>query len=101
MRFIVKSDFRKTPGVETEGALLHPDHIHTGCYINIGKAATIEELAAESTQSVMLVAQLNAANRICDASDPKAVKWVEGLVAAEKKRQAVIEKTAPQPTAAK
>lgn len=91
MKFIVKSDFRKTPGIEVESGAdpENPAHIPMGAIITIGKEGEIENL---SGQEVKLVAQLNAANRIADANDPKAVKWVNDQVAAERKRIAGIDK---------
>lgn len=124
MKFIVKSDFYRTPQlaeVEIGGAAKiekngkpvlidgkaieldieppHANHFHTGAIIELGKSANESELQTTRTDNAetkKLIAQLRYCGRIGDAADKDVVSRVVDDVIATKTREAQQAKLARQ-----
>ena len=92
MKLIALSDFRNTHEIEIENPI-HEKHVHMGAIFSIGGDLPLEKMKQEDR---LLVAALNAAGRIGDATNPETVKAVQAKVAAEKKREAAIAAAAPK-----
>lgn len=79
MKLIAKRSFRN-PGrqIKLDKYEVNEDHIHQGAVFEIGTAAKYEGLNRTDQE---LVAQLNLADCIADATDANIVKQVEKKVA--------------------
>lgn len=85
MLLIAKRDFRNPQrAIKIEGAK-HPDHIHQGATFEIGGKADYDALNPQDKQ---LVALLNAADCIGDASDRKIVGKVQAAISEREKAEA-------------
>ncbi len=97
MRFIALRNFRN-PGraIDLGDDALHDDHVHKGAIFAIGEDELVEEDAVGfkrlNKNQQMLVAQLNAANCIGNAANPKVVAAVKRELADEAKAAAELKK---------
>lgn len=102
MKWIVKSDFYRTPELEDvqvvdacKGAKkeqLHANHFSIGQVIELGKMTNESELQTGKDPQKTLIAQLRYSGRIGDASDKDVVKRVEQDVDTANKRAATLAK---------
>lgn len=99
MKLVAASDFRNTANLEIEDAL-HPAHVHKGARFTIGAELPVEKLNAGDKR---LLAELNAAGRVVEASNTKAVEQIDAEVKTEEarlKKLAKAEKAAAKAPAA-
>ncbi len=82
MKLIALRDFRNNLKLKIPGAL-HDDHVHQGA---------VFELDETDDKTADTIAKLNAAGCVGNAEDPKTVKFVDGEVAAAKKREGAAAK---------
>ena len=93
MRFIVQSAFRNSNELEvlnqdgTKADAVNEKHVHKGAFISIGVDRDGRDLPLEkmAEKDRRLIAELNLARRIVEASNTEAVKVILAEVAAEKR----------------